>query len=61
MTLTDQFNRACEQLDFAIIVWKNKNESLYDAARAAYNEAIRIRQDLFSDDENNFEKNVDPF
>lgn len=61
MTPTDQFNRACERLDFAITVWKNKNESLYDAARAAYNEALRIKQDLFSDDENNSEKDIDPF
>jgi len=61
MHLTDKFNRACERLDFAITIWTRKDESLYDAARTAYNEALRIRQDLFSDDENNCEKSIDPF
>lgn len=61
MTTDEAFKMADALLDRAIEIWENKAISEYDEARDCYNEAVRLRNEYFSDNKNILTEDLCPF
>lgn len=49
MTTDEAFTRASRLLDKANRIWKTEDKPKYSEAEKAYQEAVRIREEYFSD------------
>lgn len=61
MTTDQAFEKACKLLDTATAIWELKDRRNYDKARDCYNEAVRLRNEYFSDNKNILTEEVNPF
>jgi|LakMenEpi03Aug12_release.lakeMendotaPanAssembly.Ray.scaffolds.fasta_scaffold382599_2 hypothetical protein len=61
MTTDEAFAQANKCLDIAIEIWSGKIKSQYDEAERCYQEAIRIRDEYFSDNKKVLTEEPNPF
>ena len=61
MTTDQAYAEANRLLDIATEIWSDKIKSRYDEAERCYQEAIRIRDEYFSDNKNILTEEENPF
>jgi hypothetical protein len=61
MTTDDAFDKADLLLQKATNIWKEKNKKQYAYAERCYQEAIRIRDEYFSDNKKVLTEEPNPF
>jgi hypothetical protein len=61
MTTDQAFEKACELLDTAIGIWELKDKRNYAKASRCYDEAVRLRDEFFSDNKKVLTEDLCPF
>jgi hypothetical protein len=61
MTTDQAFDKACELLDKATEIWEFNAKDKYEEARHCYDEAVRLRDEFFSDNKKVLTEDLCPF
>ena len=61
MTTDQAFEKACKLLDTATGIWELRDKRNYTKARECYDEAVRLRDEFFSDNKKVLTEDLCPF
>ena len=61
MTTDEAFKEAEKQILRASEIWRNRIKSKYPEAKRCYEEAVRLRDEFFSDNKKVLTEEVNPF